>query len=91
MNLKEKLAQAPKVAEKKDTGNAWNAKKIEMERMGRAYAPIWLDSRIIETAKSIAKRLRCRYEDVLDAALTSADNYKVFHEEMQKVAKPVEK
>jgi len=87
-----KLADELKTAKnapttKKTDGNAWNAKKAEMEQQGKAYAPIWLDARIVETAKSIAKRLRVRYETVLDAVLTDADNYKTFADEMAKMAK----
>ena len=88
MKLADELKTAKNVpTTKKTDGNAWNAKKAEMEQQGKAYAPIWLDARIVETAKSIAKRLRVRYETVLDAVLTDADNYKTFADEMAKMAK----
>ncbi len=87
MKLADELKNVKDVpSTKKVDGNAWAEKKAEMESLGKSYAPIWLDARIIETAKSIAKRLRVRYEEVLDAVLSDADNYKVFADEMKQLA-----
>lgn len=86
MKLADELKNVKNVpTTKKVDGNAWAEKKAEMEQLGKSYAPIWLDSRIIETAKSIAKRLRVRYEMVLDAVLTDPDNYATFTAEMKKL------
>jgi len=84
MNLKEKLAEAPKVAEKKDNGNVWKAKKAEQEALGNTYTPIWLPEKVVNVAKDLAKRMRVRYEEVLSAVLVDEENYKVFMAEMKK-------
>jgi len=84
MNLKEKLAQAPKVAEKKDKGNVWATKKAEQEALGNTYTPIWLPEKVVNVAKDLAKRMRVRYEEVIAAALLDEENYEVFQNEMKK-------
>ena len=84
MNLKEKLAQAPKVAEKKDKGNVWATKKAEQEALGNTYTPIWLPEKVVNVAKGLAKRMRVRYEEVIAAALLDEENYEVFQNEMKK-------
>jgi len=62
----------------------WKTKKAEEEKKGNTYAPIFLPSTVVDTAKAIAKRLRLRYEEVLAEVLTNEDNYKVFMAEMKK-------
>ncbi|WP_333641375.1 hypothetical protein [Mesotoga prima] len=84
MNLKEKLAQAPKVAEKKDKGNVWATKKAEQEALGNTYTPIWLPEKVVNVAKDLAKRMKVRYEEVIAAALLDEENYEVFQNEMKK-------
>lgn len=84
MNLKEKLAEAPKVTEKKDKGNVWATKKAEQEALGNTYTPIWLPEKVVNVAKDLAKRLKVRYEEVIAAALLDEENYEVFQNEMKK-------
>jgi len=84
MNLKEKLAEAPKVAEKKDKGNVWATKKAEQEALGNTYTPIWLPEKVVNVAKDLAKRMKVRYEEVIAAALLDEENYEVFQNEMKK-------
>jgi phage terminase small subunit len=92
LDLKKALENAPKTVETKTVDkDAWNRKKEEMAAIGRVYTPIWLPARAVEVAKTLAKRLRCKYEDILAAVLTSAENYKVFADEMAKVVKAAEK
>ena len=84
MNLKEKLAEAPKVVEKKTDGNVWKAKKAEQEALGNTYTPIFLPVKVVDVAKDLAKRMKVRYEEVLAAVLVDEENYKVFMAEMKK-------
>ncbi|WP_292598682.1 hypothetical protein [Mesotoga sp. UBA6090] len=84
MNLKEKLAEAPKVVEKKTDGNVWKTKKAEEEAKGNTYAPIFLPAKVVNVAKDMAKKLRVRYEEVLAEVLTDEENFKVFIAEVKK-------